>query len=404
MLIFLTAVVVVLAVTLVLGLGPASQSRAWSATVTPLASIIGSGFLICGPLLAHEFGGAASLAMAALLALAYALGAVLRFNIAHLEPLLAKAVFHDRLAWAARASQMVLAIAYSISVAYYLKLLAEFALKEVALTPQAHALVAKGVVTLLILAFAAIAARGGHRRMEQLAHMTVSLKIGVIAGMLTALALYWLLRWDASAVVPPAKFSIGSIGLVLGLLVTVQGFETSRYLGHSYEAPLRIRTMRYAQWLSSAIYMAFVMLLTPFLAAAGQVKGVAGILDIMNLAAPLMGIVVLVGALASQLSAAVADSIGAAGIAAEVTRGRLGVRAGFLASGALSIAVVWLTNPFLVVAVASRAFAIFYAAQCGLAMIVARRTKVGGLAAQGAFAVLALVSLVAAMAGAPAEG
>ena len=46
-----------------------------SATVTPLASIIGSGFLISGPLLAREFGGAAFWAMAVLLLLAYAVGA-----------------------------------------------------------------------------------------------------------------------------------------------------------------------------------------------------------------------------------------------------------------------------------------------------------------------------------------
>lgn len=57
-----------------------TRTTAWRATVTPLASIIGSGFLICGPLLAKEFGSAAILAMAALLAIAYAVGAVNRLS------------------------------------------------------------------------------------------------------------------------------------------------------------------------------------------------------------------------------------------------------------------------------------------------------------------------------------
>ncbi|RYD87139.1 MAG: hypothetical protein EOP61_36155, partial [Sphingomonadales bacterium] len=34
--------------------GRFARSESWRATVTPLASIIGSGFLICGPILARE--------------------------------------------------------------------------------------------------------------------------------------------------------------------------------------------------------------------------------------------------------------------------------------------------------------------------------------------------------------
>jgi hypothetical protein len=370
--------------------------------VTPLASIIGSGFLICGPLLAREFGGAAALAMAALLALAYALGAVVRFNIAHLEPLLAAAGFHDAISWTARATQAVLAGAYAVSVAYYLKLLAEFSLKSFALAGPVHALVSRWAVTALIGVFALLAASGGQRRMERLAHMSVALKIGVIAGMLTALALYWLLRWTGPAVVPAARVNAASVALVLGLLVTVQGFETSRYLGQTYDAPLRIRTMRYAQWLSSAIYIGFLLLLTPFLGPASRAQGVAGILDIVNLAAPFMGLMVLIGAVASQLSAAVADSIGSAGLAGEVSRGRLGLRAGFLLSAALAVAVVWLTDPFQVVAVASRSFALFYLMQCVLAFMTSRRLGHGGRMARAAFIGLGAVSLLAALVGAPA--
>jgi hypothetical protein len=298
--------------------------------------------------------------------------------------------------------QGVLAAAYAVSVAYYLKLLAEFSLEPFAFSAATHALVSRWAVTLLIAVLAVAAASGGHKRMEQLAHHSVSLKLGVIGGMLAALAMYWLFRWRAPVVVPQANISAGSFALLLGLLVTVQGFETSRYLGLTYDRATRIRTMRYAQWLSSAIYMGFLLLLTPLLGRATQAQGVAGILDIMNVAAPFMGLLVLIGAVSSQMSAAVADSIGAAGLASEVTRGRLGLKAGFLGSAMLSAAVVWLTDPFQVVAVASRSFAAFYMVQCGLALLTARRLRVGGLLAQAAFVVLGAMSLAAALAGAPA--
>ena len=120
--------------------------------------------------------------------------------------------------------------------------------------------------------------------------------------------------------------SWNSVPLLLGLLITVQGFETSRYMGDHYDQPTRVRTMRYAQRLSSAIYLAFLALLTPFLFEAQHAEGVAGILDIMALVAPLLGIFVLVGAMSSQLSAAIADSIGSGGLLVEVLRRKLGVR------------------------------------------------------------------------------
>ena len=56
---------------------------------------------------------------------------------------------------------------------------------------------------------------------------------------------------------------------------------------------------------------------------AQHAEGVAGILDIMELVAPLLGIFVLIGAVSSQLSAAIADSIGSGGLMVEVSRRKL---------------------------------------------------------------------------------
>lgn len=397
------ALVVALLVTIALTFGRFARSDTWRATVTPLASIIGSGFLICGPLLAREFGSAALGAMAVLLAIAYAAGAVIRFNIVHVEAYLATAGFNDPVAWLARVTQGVLALAYAVSVAYYLKLLAEFSLKPITIAPALQPLAANIIVTVLIVLMTLLALGGSLRKVEHLAHGTVSLKIGIIAGLLVALALSWAIS-GSRAPLPPVRLSFASVPMLLGLLITVQGFETSRYLGHAYPAALRVRTMRHAQWISSAIYLAFIALLTPFLSRAAATQGVAGILDIMELIAPALGLFVLIGAVASQLSAAVADSIGSGGLINEVSRRKISVPLAFLLAGGLAIVIVWLTDPFEVVALSSRAFALFYALQCVLALIVSIRKGAGTTAQRLGFVVIGLVCLIAAAVGAPAEG
>ncbi len=104
-----------------------ARAPLWRAKVTPLASIIGSGFLVLAPLLVHEFGSAAVWAMLALCLTAYALGGAIRWNIRALEG--AGRAGQDRLqqrleTW----SSWSLAFAYVVSVCYYLNLLGSFAL------------------------------------------------------------------------------------------------------------------------------------------------------------------------------------------------------------------------------------------------------------------------------------
>ncbi|MBR0552913.1 hypothetical protein [Stakelama marina] len=377
-----------------------ARSESWLATVTPLASIIGSGFLICGPLLAREFGALAAPAMIALLLLAYGVGSIVRFNIAAAEPYLTEARFNDPVAWTARVAQGVLAAAYAVSVAYYLKLLAMFILRAVHSESE---LLANVIVTAIIAVLTALAFTGGLRRVERVADASVSLKLGLIAGMLAALALDWI-RTAGPETLPPVNVSWNSVLLLLGLLITVQGFETSRYMGESYDRKTRIRTMRNAQLISSVIYVLFLVLLTPRLGQAAGTEGVAGVLDVMESVAPFLGAFVLAAAVTSQLSAAVADSIGSTGLAIELSRQRLTVATGFLLAGALAILVTWTTDSFQVIAVASRAFALFYAFQCAIAFIIGRKEGKAGPVQLTFFAVVGALCILAAAAGAPAEG
>ena len=66
------------------------KNTLWRATVTPLASIIGSGFLLAGPVLGATVGPWAIPAMAGLIAMGYLFGETIRYNIRHVEPLIAK--------------------------------------------------------------------------------------------------------------------------------------------------------------------------------------------------------------------------------------------------------------------------------------------------------------------------
>jgi len=263
--------------------------------------------------------------------------------------------------------------------------------------------VANLLVTGIIVGLGALVFGGGMLRVERVAHGTVAIKLGVIAGMLAALAGWWWLNRSSVPVPPPAKISWNSLALLLGLLITVQGFETSRYMGEEYSATVRIKTMKHAQWISSGIYLGFMVLLTPFLGQAAASEGVAGIVDIMAIMGAGLGVLVLVGAVSAQMSAAVADSIGSSGLLHELSRRVLSVRWAYSLTSLLSIGVVWLTDPFEVIAISSRAFALFYALQCALAFAVARRTGAGTPGRYAGFAVMGLLCALAAAIGAPAE-
>lgn len=64
------------------------SSDYWRATVSPLASIIGSGFLVVAPLLWILAGNSAPYVLLMVVLVGYAMGSVIRFNIQYVEPLL----------------------------------------------------------------------------------------------------------------------------------------------------------------------------------------------------------------------------------------------------------------------------------------------------------------------------
>ncbi len=193
---------------------PLTGASVWRATVTPLASIMGSGFLVCAPLLYANVGNYAVVAMIGLLALAYCVGAVIRFNFRHAEPLLETACpvqspereehrLHKAHCAAGsrvqageaaqlleKASYFALAGAYCISVSYYLQLLASFALQPLgSLSP----LWGKGLVTLILVGIGAVGLLRGLKGIERVERVVVGINLAMIGALVAGLLYHNLL-------------------------------------------------------------------------------------------------------------------------------------------------------------------------------------------------------------------
>ncbi|RME32974.1 MAG: hypothetical protein D6786_09035 [Gammaproteobacteria bacterium] len=274
-------------------------------------------------------------------------------------------------------------------MAFYLRLLAAFVLEPSGLShgPAAQAL------TTAILAFIGLTGlvRGLHG-LEFLEELAVSIKLSIIAALLIGLA-----RHDLTMVpfypIPDGGYSLTErLRMLAGILLVVQGFETSRYLGEEYPQQLRIRSMRLAQLLSGAIYLVFIALVTPLLGylPEGKVDETA-IITITSHVATVLPLMLIVAAVMSQFSAAVADTLGSGGLLAERTGGWLSSRRAYALVTALAIALIWLANIFEIITWASQAFAAYYLAQTVTAQWLARRRGEHGRAM--AFALLAVLLL-----------
>ena len=347
-------------------------SSSWQATVTPLASIMGSGFLVSAPLLAGIVGNLAVFAMAVLLLLAYMVGGAIRFNIRYFEPIENKG--HGPIQDTAFLSRIILVCAYFISITYYLQLLAAFLLNAFHVQSQ---VLADVITTVLLLSIGGIGMWRGLKELGAVEKYAVALNLGMIGALLVALVIYNVKllvggEWSLPALSSVIDFH--DMRVLFGLLIVVQGFEISRYLGSEYPAKQRIATMRAAQILSAAIYLLFLAL-TTILFRKGLGSDVTAIIEMTKPVAVVLPILLAVAAIGSQFSAAVADDSGAGGLLEDITRKQLSIRHAYLLILLVTITLTWATDVNAIIAYASRAFALFYMFQCIVAFMVAWRHK-----------------------------
>ncbi len=343
------------------------RSLQWGAIVTPLASIIGSGFLVIVPLLGRTVGGDAAWAMLIIVIAAYGIGTILRFNILHAEPLLRSAGSTDAIFLIERGSNILLSVAYVISVAFYIRLLAAFLLRGLSIESE----FAANVLTTCILGTIGVVGwRQGLHGLERLEKYSVTVKLCIIAALLAGFAYFDLGHEFDNSSLAQSSSSLWDMARALGgMLLVVQGFETSRYLGAEYSAEVRVRSMRTAQLLAAGIYLAFVMLITPLLHWLDfDATDETAIIDLAQHAALVLPFMLIVAAIMSQFSAAVADTVGAGGLIAEETSRKLSPRIAYLLVTGLAIILVWTSDIFEIILLASKAFAAYYFVQALVAL------------------------------------
>jgi hypothetical protein len=294
----------------------------------------------------------------------------------------------------------VLVFAYVISVAYYLNLFGAFGVSLTNLDDSYHARLLTTGIFLVILA---AGCSRGFAALERLEQISVGLKLSIIVGLLVALVGHFFDAVKAGELVMhvPEVSGLQGVMLAAGLIVTVQGFETSRYLQLNYDADTRVRSMKIAQWLSTGIYVTYILLITYSFEANVMSIDETSIIDLMEVVAPILPALLVAAALSAQFSAAVADTSGSGGLVAELTHGRVLPRLTYAVVVGIGLFLTWTANIFEIISYASRAFAAYYAIQAVLAAFSARSS--GQPVKVVAFGVIATVALLAVIFGRPVE-
>ncbi len=350
------------------------NSSTWRATVTPLASIIGSGFFVSAPLLFLSTGYYASLVMLAIILVAYALGWGMRFNIQYLDPYLKtlkKSYLVNKLRFV---SLPILGIAYLISVAFYLKLLSAFVLQGAGI----HNVYYENCLTTGILLFIGILGFfHGLAALEFFATYSVNIKVSIILSLIITQFFYnfeLMFNNEWALTIHPESDIWTSFRKVLGMFIIIQGFETSQFLGYAYHAKVRIQTMRYAQWISGIIYLLYIISATVVFNTMHNITETS-IIDASKVIASVLPIFLIIAATMSQFSASVADTIGSGGLLVQSLKGKVTINQCYVIIMIGSTILTWTTNIFEIITIASKAFAVYYAVELILGMILIAKQK-----------------------------
>jgi hypothetical protein len=341
----------------------------FSAISTPLASIFGSGFLVMVPILVGAVGSYAVYAMLLITFVAYNVGNVIRFNIKNLEPNLKnvgkKTLFFEN------SSNVALLLAYIVSVSLYLHILSAFVLTGLGIDDD----IKEDILTTSIIVFITIIGMTkGLKPLEVLEKYALLITLVVVVLLMIAFGLYDFNVYSSSHsfVMPEAsKHTTWEVVAILaGMLIVVQGFETSRYLGKTYSAELRIKTSKYSQIISTFVYIIFIALAIPVTHLLKGVYDDNSLIVLVGFVSTVLVIPLIIIAALSQFSAAVADTLAATGNIQEVAKKYISLNKSYLLVGTFAIVITWSVHTLEILALASRAFAFYYLLQTIVAISV----------------------------------
>jgi len=324
------------------------------------------------PILHGAVGPYSVLAMAVVCALAYAVGNAVRFNIRTAEPLLENGTASRRTIDLERTSDLALVAAYVISVCLYINILASFLLNGLGAqydTPRNEHLLTVSIIAVIGI----VGYTKGLDVLQKLESVGLWVTLVIVAALFVGFGAFDVSAASAGIQWPkmPERSVWQIITIVSGTLIVVQGFETSRYLGEQFDTETRIRSCRLSQVISTVVYLAFVALATPLMHFLGDKVQDNGLIMLAGKASPLLVIPLIVAAVLSQFSAAVADTMAGGGNMVEATHDHVDAKHAYLliCGGAILLAF---SSTLTILALASRAFAFYYLLQCLVAVSVSK--------------------------------
>ncbi len=336
--------------------------------MTPLASILGSGLLIIVPVLERTLGSLSVLGAVGVCAVAWLSGTAVRHCVRVVEPLAADGKLDTVTRRVDRWADAVIVVAYVISVALYLRIMAQYVV--------AYATGGNGQLTERIIACATVVLiigigvlRGftGLDRLDRISLVAV-LVLTTVLGATLAVDDGQASFGDGLRLPPIPDTGLGGVLLVLGgIVITVQGFETVRYLGDEFDTETRVWASRVAQLVAASIYVGFVAVATPVMGIGTPAGADNTLLDITGRVAPWLALPLALSAVLSQFSAGIADTAAAEGNLRKLSGWMRGPRP-YLASGTAAVVLAATVPTYTIVAIASRAFAAYYALQAVLAL------------------------------------
>lgn len=351
-----------------------STKKIISATATPLASIFGSGFLVIVPILNGAVGPYSLIAMAGICGLAYAVGCVIRYNIRHAEPLLEAGTAPPRAASFERTSDLALVVAYAISVCLYIRILAAFLLGGLGIDTALN----EHILTVAVISIIGLVGyTKGLDMLQILEKIALGVTLIIIVLLLAGFAFYDVKAFSGPGIQLP-KMPDHSwwqiLTIVGGTLIVVQGFETSRYLEEEFDTEIRIRSCRLSQIVSTGVYIVFILLAIPLMHFLGAKVEDNALIMLAGKASVLLPVPLIIAAVLSQFSAAVADTMGGGGNMAEATKQHVDSRHAYLLICGIAIMVASF-DTLTILALASRAFAFYYTLQCLVAFNISNNDR-----------------------------
>ncbi len=214
--------------------------------------------------------------------------------------------------------------------------------------------------------------------LNDLGNKTTAFNLSAIVAVLVAFAAYNVQRLVGGDFDLPhfnAPDNDEAFRKLLGLFVLVQGFESSRYIGAYFSADKRVKTMRSAQYISSAVYVLFVAFSLILFATVKAPNNVTAIFEVSKQVSAFLPFLIMAAALGSQLSAIVNDTETRTEMLARQVGDRLPRQWTFPLFLVPAILVVLLTDVSSVVALASRVFAAYYLSQALIAGRLAWRAE-----------------------------